>query len=79
MPAVSITASCREPTEPLHQRYCAQPITLIDGERLLDLLIENEIGIRKKPIDLYEIDDSYFEEPLRHGGEEAELPPIEVV
>lgn len=28
MPAVSITASCREPTEPLHQRYCAQPITL---------------------------------------------------
>lgn len=57
----------------------AQPITLIDGERLLDLLIENEIGIRKKPIDLYEIDDSYFEEPLRHGGEEAELPPIEVV
>ena len=28
----------------------AQPITLIDGDRLLDLLIENQIGIRKKPV-----------------------------
>jgi restriction system protein len=40
----------------------AAPITLIDGERLLDLLIEHEIGLQKKPAVLYEVDERYFEE-----------------
>ena len=34
----------------------AAPITLIDGDKLVDLLIEHGIGIRKRPIDLLEID-----------------------
>jgi len=34
----------------------AAPITLIDGERLLDLLIEHNIGIRKREIRIFEFD-----------------------
>ncbi|MDE2821336.1 MAG: restriction endonuclease [Chloroflexota bacterium] len=40
----------------------AAPITLIDGERLLELLIEYEIGIRRKEIRILEFDrDSLVE------------------
>lgn len=34
----------------------AAPITLIDGEKLLDLLTEYQIGVTKKPIEYYEFD-----------------------
>jgi restriction system protein len=39
----------------------AAPITLIDGEKLLDMLIEHGIGVRKRTIDMLEIDSSTFE------------------
>jgi restriction system protein len=42
----------------------AQPITLIDGERLLDLLIKHEIGIQKKSVSLIEIDEPFFAETI---------------
>ena len=32
------------------------PITLIDGDKLVDLLIEHGIGVRKRPIELLEVD-----------------------
>ncbi len=35
----------------------AAPITLIDGNKLVELLIEHEIGVRKRSIDLLEIDE----------------------
>ena len=35
----------------------AAPITLIDGETLIDLLVEHEIGIKKKRTDVLEIED----------------------
>jgi restriction system protein len=38
----------------------AAPIGLIDGEKLLDLLIEHEIGIRKRPAQLFEVDETFF-------------------
>jgi restriction system protein len=38
----------------------AAPITLIDGEKLIDLLIEYEVGIRKKTIDILELDSAAF-------------------
>lgn len=38
----------------------AAPIGLINGEKLLDLLIEHEIGIRKRPAQLYELDEDFF-------------------
>lgn len=34
----------------------AAPITLINGEKLLDLLFEHEIGVRRDEVKLYEID-----------------------
>lgn len=36
----------------------AAPITLIDGKKLLDLLIEYGIGVSKKAVEFYEFDDS---------------------
>ena len=42
----------------------AAPISLIDGERLLDLLIEHRIGVRQRPISLYEVDEAFFVRPL---------------
>lgn len=39
----------------------AAPITLIDGEKLLDLLIENGIGVRTKTVEMLELDLSDLE------------------
>jgi restriction system protein len=36
------------------------PITLIDGERLIDLLIEYEIGVRKRSVQLIEFEPADF-------------------
>ncbi len=41
----------------------AAPIGLIDGDRLLELLLEHGIGVKKRPATLYELDESYFEAP----------------
>ncbi len=38
----------------------AAPIGLIDGQKLLELLMEHEIGIKKRPATLYEIDEEMF-------------------
>ena len=41
------------------------PPLLVDGERRLDLLMELEIGIRKRPAVMYEIDEEMFSlEPM---------------
>lgn len=47
----------------------AAPITLIDGEKLLDLLIEHGIGIKKRPVELWEVDAAALEKEI-----EAEMP-----
>jgi len=39
----------------------AAPITLIDGDRLIELLIEHEVGVLKKPAQLFDIDTNYFD------------------
>lgn len=36
----------------------AAPITLIDGEKLLDLMVQYEIGVSKKSVEYLEFDDS---------------------
>jgi restriction system protein len=38
----------------------AAPIGLIDGEKLLDLLIKYDIGAQKRSLSLYEIDEEYL-------------------
>jgi restriction system protein len=40
----------------------AAPITLIDGDRLLELMEEHEVGVVKKPAKLFAPDESYFED-----------------
>jgi len=40
----------------------AAPITLIDGEKLLDLLIQNEIGIAKQTVEYFEFDSESLAE-----------------
>lgn len=40
----------------------AAPITLIDGEKLLDLLAEHEIGLRVRNTKLYEMNSDFFRE-----------------
>lgn len=51
----------------------AAPITLIDGEKLIDLLVAHGIGVRKKTLEVLELDAAAFaeiEESL--GAEEVE-------
>lgn len=38
----------------------AAPITLIDGDKLIDMLIEHGIGVRKRTIEMLEVDPSAF-------------------
>lgn len=52
-------------TEKAAFEYGAAPITLIDGEKLIDLLANYGIGVKKRSIDVWELDESAF------GGEEA--------
>lgn len=50
----------------------AAPITLIDGDRLLELLVRHEIGIQKKPAYVFELDDTYLQpEAAEPEGSEA--------
>jgi restriction system protein len=53
----------------------APPIGLINGEKLLDLLIDHKIGMRKRDVPLYEVDEDFF----KLGDEEAELESAEVI
>lgn len=50
----------------------AAPITLIDGDRLLELVVKHQIGVRRKPVDLLEVDEAFFAE--RSVNVEAEEP-----
>jgi restriction system protein len=38
----------------------AAPITLIDGDKVVELLLKHGVGVKKKPQTLIEIDESYF-------------------
>lgn len=52
----------------------AAPITLINGAQLLDLLIDNEIGVKKKKAEFFTVDKEYFnpdqEEIIEDANEE---------
>ncbi len=39
----------------------AAPITLINGDTLIDLLIQHEIGVTSRPIAYFELDDTLFQ------------------
>lgn len=44
----------------------SQPITLIDGEKLVELLAKHEVGVKKRKIEVWELDESAFQ-----GAEEG--------
>ena len=50
----------------------AAPITLIDGERLLDLLIEKNIGIRRREIRILEFDGESLSQFETEDGSDAQ-------
>lgn len=53
----------------------AAPITLIDGDKLIELMQKHEIGIKKIPQSLLEVDDSYFSSA---ASEVVERPDHEI-
>ncbi|MFI5445323.1 restriction endonuclease [Polaromonas sp. UC242_47] len=40
----------------------AAPITLIDGDKLLELFVKHEVGVKRSPVPLFKIDESIFEQ-----------------
>lgn len=53
------------------------PISLVDGERLLDLLIEHDIGVTRRKLTVYELDEEAFSDETETPNEEkkwAKLP-----
>ena len=55
----------------------AAPITLIDGKPLLDLCVKHEVGIKRRPVDIYEIDEAFFAEDF--ATEDKELKEADAV
>ena len=47
----------------------AAPITLINGVKLIELLVENNIAVKKKQIETFVIDEKYFIENEEEGVE----------
>lgn len=56
----------------------AAPITLIDGDKLMELLLKHGVGVRKRQATLFEIDESIFDDQVA-GNEAGVSPPDEVV
>lgn len=56
----------------------AAPITLINGEKLMELLIGHEIGITKRSVELHQLDDEYFREPSEQEQAEEALEAEEM-
>ena len=54
----------------------AAPITLIDGKRLLDLCIKHEVGVKRRPVEIYEIDEGFFAEKFARDREDGEAVPV---
>lgn len=51
-------------------RKGAVPIILVNGSEMVDLMVEREIGVKRKPIYLFEIDESAYVEAT---GDKKEL------
>jgi restriction system protein len=49
----------------------AAPITLINGEKLIDLLIKNEIGIKKREVEIWDVDLDAFQTDAEEGNDHA--------
>ena len=58
------------------------PVALVNGEKLLDLLFENEIGVQRSSVPVYALDSDYFDnesaeaEGVDQGGKRRGLWPL---
>jgi restriction system protein len=50
----------------------AAPITLINGDTLIDLLIQHGIGLKKKTVEYYEVDEEVFQAVPEEEAEDIE-------
>lgn len=55
----------------------AAPITLIDGDKLMELLLKHGVGVKKRQAILIEVDESIFDDQVA-GSESGVSPPDEV-
>ena len=55
------------------------PISLIDGEQLLDLLFEHKLGVTERTATLYELDEAFFSNPVEAGPTEEVFDEIDQV
>jgi restriction system protein len=49
----------------------AAPITLIDGKRLLELCVKHQVGVKRRPVEIYEVDEAFFAEKFTIEGVEG--------
>ena len=42
----------------------AAPITLIDGDKLMELFVKHDVGVKRSPVSLFKVDESIFEENI---------------
>jgi len=50
----------------------AAPITLINGDKLVELLIQHRIGVRSRPVEILEFDQSSLEEQIDEDDDSSE-------
>jgi len=48
----------------------AAPITLIDGKRLMELCVRHQVGVKRQPVEIYEIDEAFFTEKFGADSED---------
>lgn len=58
--SIITTSKFSKGTEKAAFEHGAAPITLIDGDKLVDLLIEHELGVNKQSIEVLRIDAEFF-------------------
>jgi restriction system protein len=58
---VITTSSFTKDALKLSMKRGTVPIVMVDGERIVDLMVEQKIGISHKPITIIEIEDDFFQ------------------
>lgn len=53
----------------------AAPITLIDGKRLLNLSLKHEVSLKRRPVEIYEIDEVFLPKSSA-VWRTTKLPPV---
>jgi restriction system protein len=57
----------------------AAPITLIDGKRLLDLCVKHEVGVKRRSVEIYEVDETFFADKFAGEQTESTAPALDDV